>query len=226
MDTVLYLVCDSSTGEFIGFYNDNEVVDSLMSSRDNLIALGVYNQLRDELLTRNFKVNISSLPSSDITIDSMEYITFTLDVEPDDIRLANIKAAICNEIDIIAEDSIKNGTIVDIKGKQINFKFSHGNQYRLKELIDNYKPGDTVYYSPDSGFEIAFDYTDIKRAYISLFNNKSYIYIYSDVVRRWIQENLTIELYDSKEEIYTYGYVNDDILEEVNSRYERLKLRE
>ncbi len=226
MDTVLYLVCDSSTGEFIGFYNDNEVVDSLMSSRDNLIALGVYSQLRDELLTRNFKVNISSLPSSDITIDSMEYITFTLDVEPDDIRLANIKAAICNEIDIIAEDSIKNGTIVDIKGEQINFKFSHGNQYRLKELIDNYKPGDTVYYSPDSGFEIAFDYTDIKRAYISLFNNKSYIYIYSDVVRRWIQENLTIELYDSKEEIYTYGYVNDDILEEVNSRYERLKLRE
>lgn len=83
-----------------------------------------------------------------------------------------------------------------------------------------------MYYSPDSGFEIAFDYTDIKRAYISLFNNKSYIYIYSDVVRRWIQENLTIELYDSKEEIYTYGYVNDDILEEVNSRYERLKLRE
>lgn len=55
----------------------------------------------------------------------MEYITFTLDVEPDDIRLANIKAAICNEIDIIAEDSIKNGTIVDIKGEHYKPKFHH-----------------------------------------------------------------------------------------------------
>lgn len=226
MDTVSYLVCDSVTGEFLGFYNNKTVVDSVILLRNNLIALGIYNQLRDELLTKNFKVNISALSSSDITIDSMEYITFTFDVEPDDIRLTNIKTAICNEIDMIADDSIKKGIAIDIKGEQINFKFTHGNQYRLKDLIDNYKPGDIVYYSPDNGFEIAFDYTDIKRAYISLFNNKSYIYIYSDVVCKWIQENLTIELYDSKEEIYTYGYVNDDILAEVNKRYERLKLRE
>lgn len=226
MDTVSYLVCDSVTGEFLGFYNNKTVVDSVILLRNNLIALGIYNQLRDELLTKNFKVNISALSSSDITIDSMEYITFTFDVEPDDIRLTNIKTAICNEIDMIADDSIKKGIAIDIKGEQINFKFTHGNQYRLKELIDNYKPRDIVYYSPDNGFEIAFDYTDIKRAYISLFNNKSYIYIYSDVVCKWIQENLTIELYDSKEEIYTYGYVNDDILAEVNKRYERLKLRE
>ena len=47
MDTVSYLVCDSVTGEFLGFYNNKTVVDSVILLRNNLIALGIYNQLRD-----------------------------------------------------------------------------------------------------------------------------------------------------------------------------------
>lgn len=224
-----FIVYKKQTGEFVAFYNNIDVMRAVISEDASLTFNKISQDVINELLATSFTVDVDKIISEnkkntiyEITRDFIR-ITPTKVVE-DDVAFENYKRSLISELTDMRYRYISYGLTIDIDGHPVNFKFDGDHQYRMQELLSNYASDAVVYYAPADGSETRFKISDIKRAYIDLFNMKTYIHTYVEVFTEWIHIYLTMDMYKSKEAIYTFGYINDYILEEVNGRYEQQKL--
>lgn len=216
-----YIIFDKNSGEIIGIYNDKSVALSVLQNADHSDYCKSSKSAIDEILNIHVTIDVSVASGEYIDADRFIHVAEdTHDLE----KLNNYKSVLLSDISNMSNRYSSRGMDILIDGNYVRFEFSYGEQQRMKELIDNYGDRSTVYYAPNGGHETEFAYSDIKRAYAELFNNKNLVYIYTDILNKWIEDNLTLEAYESKEEMYTFGYVNDVILKEVNERYEKVKL--
>lgn len=224
-----FIIYSDRTGKFMGFYNNIDVVNSMISNDPDLAINEISPNLVNELLTEDFAVDIDKVVSknkqSAINEITRDYIKITPATSMEDEEtFESYKQHLISELNDMKRKYVSYGTNINIDGKLVNFKFDGDHQYRMQEILNHYPSNAVVYYAPADGYETEIKCFDIKRAYIELFNMKTYLHTYVEVFSEWIHIHLTIDMYRSKEEIYTFGYINDYILEEVNNRYDQQKI--
>ena len=215
---------DAKTGIVEGFHNAIEIVRRIIAdSKTRSIRFCVMDlEFRDSISGTNIVLDLNYITSENTIVDSNFYLIPTEDDEVAfdiELRKSQLIKEIRNSFDMYSAA----GSFLLINDELRRFHFSYDNQFKLKDILDNYSSGDTVYYGERFGSE-EFTYDQIRYIYISLFNNKIYNQIYADVLCRWIQNYYTDEMYNAKDPIVTYGYWNDAIVGEVNRRYEKCRL--
>lgn len=222
----LYVLFRTEDGSIVGYYNNLEVLNSVKDSQTEPVQFCIMDKdFQGSILTKKVLIDVALIENEDTVIDSASYIVENgSDTQDAKAYLEYIKSNLIEEIRNIGNMYIASGMDMEISGEVMHFSFDMNRQLQLKELIDNYKEGDIVYYNASGEFDAEFTYSTIRMIYQTLFNNKVYNHIYTDVLCKWISENYTTDMHESKEIILTYGYSNDEIIEEVNKRYENAKL--
>lgn len=223
IENTLYVVY-TSQGVFIGFYDDIEAINSILQENNEYIYKPITCEMRDFILSEPFNpakdilFNMNLLTSEVNIIDDkkyllQEYSSAIIDIEQIKNKMCKIIKAKCGEY-------ITSGLSIQLSdGSEKDFTYSLEDQINIKSLVDNFKSGDMlVYHSTGEMFNL-YSYDDILKIYKALENNKIYNLIYTSVLCQYIIKEYTEEMYCSKE-IIGYGYSNEQILEEVNTRYE------
>lgn len=228
MSNKFYVVYYKDTGVFYGFYNEEEIVQNIISENNYLTYKEISQDIHDYLLNNihNIKepiINIESITSNIKLIDSKDYLVEQTPKTPD---FESIKESLISDIKRQCGVFIENGAFVELSNGDLKeFSFKIEDQINLKLLIDNINSNtNTIYYHANGEFNTEYTYEDIIKIYKELYNNKIYNQVYTQVLCDWISTQFTQEMYDSKEYIIEYGYSNSQILKEVNSIYERNKL--
>ena len=81
-----------------------------------------------------------------------------------------------------------------------------------------------VYYHADGENDTLYSYSDIVTIYKTLYNNKIYNQIYTETLCSWINDNLTAETLEEKQNIISYGFCTDEIMERISDVYDSQKL--
>lgn len=216
----IFIIFDND-GFFKGFYNDFEVVQQFLNGNNNYCA--ITNESRNTLLSMfpNAKIKTELITNSEIIIDSLDYI----EQIPIFINIEKIKRNLIKTIKSTCGSYIIQGNSVLLStGETKDFSYTVEDQINLKELVDNHQSGDLIYYHANGEFDTLYSYEDIVTIYKTLYNNKVYNQVYTQILCDWINNHYTLEMYEKKEPVIDYGYSNDEILKEVNSRYEQQKL--
>ncbi|EOS44421.1 hypothetical protein C809_03301 [Lachnospiraceae bacterium MD335] len=219
-----YCVFDAKTGEIFGFYNHHEVVQSIISSNSELEHREIRQSMIDRLITVNGRVNLDNIKNK-TAIEAMDDIDIVPEIQTDPKdEFETAKTSIMHGITEMGNVYIKRGIDFEICEKIQHFDYNDATIAKLKFLINNYSDGDILFYETHDYNEYEIEYGVIKNIYTQLLDNKIRIESYVGAFLKWIRENLTIDMYQNKEEIYAFGYINENIEMEVNRRYEMLKL--
>lgn len=214
----------NNDGIFFGFYDDLNVVNTILQANDSLHYNAITQEIRDHLLTLSSKlinypvINLTKV-TTDTVIDSTDYL-LDISQQKSTVDINKIAESLVVTIKYECGEYIKNGVYLavgDSEPKQ--YKYELEDQMNLLNIIKNYEETDIVYYHPSGESDIEYAYDDIVVIYKALENNKTYNLIYTDVLCKWIKENYSEEMSQDKNTIITYGYINDEILEEVEERY-------
>lgn len=168
----------------------------------------------------NVKVDMDKIDSEDTIIDSEDFfkIEVLFDITDKINKLIGDFKCTCNKYIIKGLDiGLSTG---DIK----HFSFKIEDQINLTALVLNHADGDEVFYHADGEYDTLYNYADIVTIYKTLYNNKLYNQIYTQVVCNWMKNNLTLEILEDKEHVLSYGYSNDEITERVGELYDSQKL--
>lgn len=223
-DIINYCVFDTKTGEIFGFYNHLEIVESIISSNLELEHREIQQSIIDRLITVNGRVNLDNIKNK-TAIESINDINIIPEIQTDPkYEFETAKTSIIHGITEMGNLYIKKGIDVEICEKIQHFDYNDATIAKLKFLINNYSDGDILFYETHDYNEYEVEYGVIKNIYMQLLDNKIRIESYVGAFLKWIRENLTIDMYQSKEEIYAFGYINENIDMEVDRRYEMLKL--
>ena len=213
-DFKMYITYDKK-GDFQGFYDDEElIIKNFPDFYYNLITKKVY----DTILTYGNKIYIHfDKINKNTIINSMDYITL---IKPS-FNLNKKKQMLIHSIKQECKKYIIEGKIIEIPSdkeiKQFTYKIE--DQINLRNILDNYRNNETIYYHASGEFDTLYSYEDILQIYKELENNKNYNLIYTDCLCQWIDKNYTEELYQNKEYIITYGFATEELIEEVEQKY-------
>lgn len=216
----LYIIFDNG-GTFKGFYTDLEIVQLFIN--DNTHYCAITKEIRNTLLSMlpNAKVKTELITNSETIIDSLEYI----EQIPIIIDIKKIKRNLMKTIKSACGQFITQGNSIPLStGESKDFSYTVEDQINLKAFVENHHSGDFIYYHAKGEFDTLYSYEDIVTIYKTLYNNKVYNQIYTQVLCGWLNKHYTLEMYEAKEPIIDYGYSNDEILKEVTVRYEQQKL--
>ena len=219
MENQLYIIYDNH-GIFHGFYDDEIVVKNVL--KDNSYCC-ISKNMRDYMLNNlpNIKIKTNLITDTETVIDDLKYfesIPTTIDINKIKNRLISIIKSTC-------QDYIFHGNAVVLTSEEVkDFSFKIEDQINLKELVDNHHKGEFLYYHANGEYDQLYSYDDIVNIYYTLYNNKLYNQIYTQVLCNWINNTFTLKMYKAKDFIVEYGYTNDEIVTEVNKRYEQQKL--
>lgn len=218
-----YVVAYDSSYKFNSFMS--EIPEQVEGQSCPYHYIQVTKSVKDTLLglmCLNSDIIFHTNLTSDTVYDSIESICT---VTSPSFDLASVKSGLCTNIKLKCNSHIVQPTPVTLSSRETKlFSFKQEDQINLKDFVTNYKEGDTIYYHANGEFDKAYTYEDIVTIYKTLYNNKIYNLIYTQVLCSWISDNLTQEMYEDPNIILEYGYVNDDIQAEVDARYEIQKL--
>lgn len=208
--------------------------DSILTEQEALRCVEQHTQLCTRQISESARAYVTSLDRS--------YLKIKVDMDKIDSEDTVIDSEDFFKIEVLFDITDKiNGLIGDfkcacnryiIKGLDIglstgdikHFSFKIEDQINLAALVQNHVNGDDVCYHADGEYDALYDYADIVIIYKTLYNNKLYNQIYTQVVCNWIKNNLTLEILEDKEHILSYGYSNDEIAERVGELYDNQKL--
>ncbi len=210
----MYIVYDKN-GEHKGFYDDEEIIiKNFPDLNYNFITEDIYKII----LTYGYRIhmNLDKINKNTI-IDSMDYITI---IKPE-FDWDKRKRILINTIKQECKKYIVEGKMVEIQSskelKQFTYKIE--DQINIKNILDNYNKEQEIYYHASGELDKVYNYKDIVQIYKELENNKNYNLIYTDTVCKWIEQNYTEEMYRDKENIISYGFATEEMIEEVEQKY-------
>lgn len=216
-----YIIVYDANGKFIGFYDDPDVVKTILSQSENYQYSFITDELHNYILELPFTPNDSLI---DVTkINQPETIidnkTFIKTIAPIPVNIRQIRDNLLQNIKAACKSHIINGVAVTLANGLIKeFSFEIEDQINLQNIIAHYQSGDKITYHAKNETFAIYDYDDLCTIYRELYNNKLYNLIYTQVLCDYIMNYYTEEQYLNKE-VITYGYSNDKILEEVNRQY-------
>ena len=199
----LYIIFDND-GAFNGFYTDLGVVQQFLNDNNQYCA--ITTEMRNTLLSMlpNAQIKTNLITNSETVIDLLEYIEpipITIDIEKIKRNLIKTIKAACGGY-IIHGNSVHLST-----GESKNFSYTVEDQINLKAFVDNHQFGDFIYYHAKGEFDTLYSYEDIVTIYKTLYNNKVYNQIYTQVLCGWLNKHYTLEMYEAKEKAYKIGTV-------------------
>lgn len=215
----LFIVYDDN-GVFKGFYNDEIVVQSILENDHYCV---ITEDMRNYMLSHlpYVKVKTNLIYNTPTIVNSTEY----LELISTSIDIDKIKKRFISKIKSTCGSYIIQGiNVVLTNGEDKHFSYKVEDQINLKELVDNHSQNEHIYYHATGEFDIVYSYDDIVTIHNTLYNNKLYNQIYTQVLCEWINDKYTLEMYEDKNCIVDYGYTNDEITAEVLSRYEQQKI--
>lgn len=227
MDTNnIYIIYYNKTGNFYGFYDDNEIAEGIITENSDLTYKQITPEVHKYILSHMYNPGKPIIDLNKVAnIETINSTNCIIEQTPKIRSLESIKKSLISNIKAQCGKFITNGLFIGLSTDEVKeFSFKIEDQINLKELVDNHSENDMVYYHANGEFDTEYSYTDILTIYKTLYNNKIYNQIYSQILCKWITDEFTQEMYDSKEYIIDYGYSNDYILEEVTSKYESNKL--
>lgn len=234
MEEKLFYIAYNEDGEYEG------ITDTLITfevrqkeNGENLIIAPISQEVRNALFDkhRHFTVNIDKVEEekgnledpSTFTFDSIDYFNF-IKCQPD---IEKIKKYLIKSIKEKCGNYITEGMDVTLSAGDIkHFSFKVEDQINLSELVNAKQDGDAIFYHADGEYNTTYSYEDICLVYRTLYNNKVYNQIYTQILCEWILANYTLEMRKAKDPVVDYGYTNDEITAEVNLIYEQQKLSE
>lgn len=228
----LYYIAYNEEGNYEGITDTLITFEVMMKeSGENFLisplTQDIYNALFNQ--HKRYTINVNKIneakaileDESTFIIDSLDYFNFIS-------CQTNIKQVKKNLIKLIKKkcgEYITTGLdITLLTGDIKHFSFKVEDQINLKELVDTKQDGDLIFYHADGEYNTSYTYDNIVLIYKTLYNNKVYNQIYTQVICEWIENNYTLEMYKAKEIVIDYGYTNDEISAEVNIIYEQQKL--
>jgi hypothetical protein len=221
-----YIVTYNSNGVISGLYDDIEVVKELITDNSDL----KYNYLTDEMheyIMSNFlflKIKTDLISNSDVVLDASEYFINKKSTSANQPSFSKIKYELKQSIQSECDNYKQQGLYLILPyGLSGMFSYTPSNITTLLAILSGDKDA-TIYYKPDNQLECIYTYDEISYIYNQLTNNSIYISIYNQVMQDWIDNNYTEEMYNNNEVAITFGYSNDEIIEEVNRQYELQKL--
>lgn len=234
MDTYkYYIVYYTTTGIFYGFYDDIEVAKSIISNNQELsykeISTEVHSYIIEHLIDIKQPIldvsKINSLNGENDKKDIIDSVFVIVEQTPNKTPFSKIVESFVSLIKNKCGEFITNGSFIELSdGTTKEFSFKIEDQINLKELVDNNTEDSLIFYHANGEYDTEYSYQDIVTIYKTLYNNKIFNQIYSQVMCRWLNESFTEEMYESKEYIIEYGYSNDEILGKVESKYEQYRL--
>lgn len=207
---------------FAGFVEEDAL--NIFLQDENVVGnIEITEDVRNQLLGLDLE-NYIYKPNDNISIvtdiaTSFEYIEPDINIDKAlNALILNIKSACGKYIEKGKFITLSNGDV-----KEFTYKLE--DQINLNELVTCYKNKEYIFYhSKSDSTDILYSYADIKLIYTELYNNKVYNLIYTSILSEWLKNNLTVEMLKDKENIFEYGYSNDEILAKVNELYEQQKL--
>lgn len=220
-DIINYIVFEED-GTFKGLYNHLEIISNIIKADSSLKYCVISNEIRDAILgTEAFIINTELIKDETTIIDSLDFFS----IAEASVNIDTIKQHLIKKIKERANLYITEGIAVNLlDGTSKHYSFKLEDQINLKELIDNNAPDDIIYYHADGELDTEYSYETLKLIYQNLYNNKMHNLIYMDELCKWILNEYTIDDYNNKEFVISYGYINDEILKEVENRYEQVML--
>ena len=200
---------------------------------ENLLVTPITSEIRNALFGKHkrYTINVNKIEEAKVSmedpsvfvIDSLDYFNF-ISCQTDMVQvrknlIKSIKEKCGNYITSGMDIALSSG---DIK----HFSFKMEDQINLSELVNTKQEGDVIFYHADGEYNTTYSYEDIYLVYKTLYNNKVYNQIYTQVLCEWVLANYTLEMHKAKDPVVDYGYTNDEITLEVNSVYEQQKLSE
>lgn len=216
----LFILFDND-GTFKGFYTDFEVAQQFLN--DSTQYCTITHEMRNTLLSMlpDAKVKTDLITNPETIIDSLEYI----EIIPQTIDIEKIKRNLIKTIKSACGGYITQGNSVPLStGESKDFSYTVEDQINLKAFVENHQSGDFIYYHAKGEFDTPYSYEDIVSIDKTLYNNKVYNQIYTQVLCDWILNHYNLKMYEEKEPIIDYGYSNNEIIKEVTVRYEQQKL--
>ena len=217
----IYLLYDAD-GIFCGFFEET-TAENIVSQNKELRKAPISKKIHNKLIRcgSEFHVNLEMLENSETIIDSMKFITFIVNTFDDN----EIKKDFIKKIKKQCGSYIVRGTDVILStGEKKHFSFKLEDQINLNSYLTNHTRDDMIYYHADGENDTLYNYDDIKTIYKTLYNNKVYNQIYTEVLCNWINDNLTLEMLEEKQNIVSYGFCTDEMRERIGILYENQKL--
>ncbi len=221
MEEKIYLIYDNA-GTFQGFFT-KEAADNILNEQSELHKSPVSPKMHKFLMNcdSDFLINVDMINSDENEIDDKKFITVISNVINDD----ELKREFINNMKSRCRFYIISGTDVKLStGETKHFSFKLEDQINLTALVTNHTKDDQVYYHADEENDTLYNYADIVTIYKTLYNNKIYNQIYTEVLCNWIDNHFTAETFEEKQYIISYGFCTDDMRERIGELYDSQKL--
>lgn len=231
MEEKIFYIAYNEYGEFEGITDTLITFETRKENGENILFNQISEETRNALngKHRRYTVNVSKIEEvkttlenpMDFIIDSLDYFSF-ISCQTD---IEQVKKNLIKSIKEKCGLYITSGMDVTLSTGEIkHFSFKMEDQINLSELVNTKQGGDSIFYHADGEYNTLYSYEDICLIYKTLYNNKVYNQIYTQVLCEWILANYTLEVYKAKDPVVDYGYTTDDITSEVSSIYEEQKL--
>lgn len=221
MEEKIYLIYDSA-GTFQGFFT-KETADNLLNEQSGLRKAPVSPKMHKYLMncSPNFLINTDLVKEDETEIDDKKFIT----VIPNEINNDELKRKFTGDMKNRCRFYIISGADVELSTGQIkHFSFKLEDQINLTALVTNHTKDEQIYYHADEENDTLYNYADIVTIYKTLYNNKIYNQIYTEVLCNWINNHFTAETIDEKQNVISYGFCTDDMRERIGELYDSQKL--
>lgn len=210
-------------GAFQGFFTNQNIVEKIISDNSSdMRYCRITEQMKNSLLSKDFNVRVDAMTNTKDIINSDEYIVYT-EMSKFDKYMNYIDELLTT---IQSDSTMYSAYGVDIlmHGMPKHFAYTLNRCTELEHILKNVSGDRTIYYAADGEFAEEYTKDEIKEIHDKLYNNALYNQIYADRLGNWIVHNFTQEMYESKDPIISYGWINDSILKEVEERYGVSKL--
>lgn len=214
-----YIVFDSE-GVFQSFHNSINVITDIYGDKFSYCEIDV--NVMNALLGLQFTVKKDMILSSLTKIDSIRY--FNIIEKSADDEFTEYVSELLNELKRDSDMYAQYGVSLMIHGTYKVYHYSMSKCQELEYIINTVPDDRTIYYSAAGEFAEEYTKDELVQIHKAIHNNALYNKIYVDRLCNWIVQNFTIDMYKVKDPVISYGYINDEILKEVESRYESSKL--
>lgn len=221
MKKQIYLIYDAA-GCFQGFFT-KETANNLLNNQSELRKAPVSKKMHKYLMScsSDFLINTDLIINDETEIDDKKFIA----IIPNSISDDELKKKFKGDMKSRCHFYITSGTDVELStGETKHFSFKLEDQINLTALVANHTENDSVYYHADDENDTLYSYSDIVTIYKTLYNNKIYNQIYTEVLCHWINNHLTAETFEEKQHIISYGFCTDDMRERIGELYVSQKL--
>lgn len=229
MDNI-FVVYKKSSGSLNGFYTDLAFVQGLCSKDTNLDYIQISNEIHEWIFDsdyENVKVDVSKVDSIDksLVVNNHDAFLISDESKQESIDIDAIKLNLMRSLESECHKYIKHGVeVFHDDGTSKLFSYSIQDQIDIQEMLSMKK--DKYLYHAVGERLTYYSYEEIKSIYTKLYNNKMFNKIYCQVYCQWIEDNYTVDMFNTPEFSVYYGYSNEDILQQVERIYEDEKLPE